>query len=338
MTFTTTNSYAYHFTKHLQEPYIIIEKIHTTVDKIVLTRVYTSLEDIHNQLIENGKTQKDTGTRRKDGTVDVNRRLRTYRLHGKEIAILYTAYLPENLPQDLSIIIHEPDHTIMEEVDVILQILNTSPSVSKIELAWDFYTNQAILLKMWFRDHLWLCYNRKGCSTYKDYDDDPRYKNTDYISNPRDSTKGIRVYPRPIGSSPSEYLRLELQLNRPVIRKMGIKFPLTPSQLSIDYKKFFRFCCIDYDRLVKSYLRHLNADRYQINHRATHPLRRHAGALYQQQLSSDITSIQRNKLTLVEKMASIKKLGLSNHTRFLKPLEELERIISELACAQGFSI
>jgi len=331
MNTNTPNSYVSLFTIHSDNTDIIIDSIQVTIDRIVLTCTYSSLENIDTLLKTKGKLAKDQWTKDKNGTINYFKRIRTYSIHNKQVSILYykDKYCNENKPQGLTIITDEPDGIIMEELDNIFYKLNTTPKVSKVEIAWDFYTEQALLLKLWIKDHLWVRYNRKGSG---------KYKNTDYYSNPRESTKGLRCYPRPKNESPPTHLRLELELHRSILYKSGITFPITPEQLSIDFTKYFQFHDIDYAKLKNTYLRMYGAYKCGVNLRATHPARRHASQIYQQQIGSNIDSIHRQESFLIEKMEKVKKLGVKNHTRFLKPIDEINWIINNLAHEQGFCL
>lgn len=196
-------------------------------------------------------------------------------------------------------------------------------------------------------EHLWLFHNRKGVE---------RYKNTFYISDLRNSVKGIRIYPRPKNSARYTYLRLEFEIHRSLIKKLGISFPVTAEQLPSDFSKYFRLQGLVYEKLTKSYLRKNRLNKPKIKRNVSHPVRGGAEFLLQQQYAGDVTAIKRmytrkvirtqNKRllvkyhpsSLVEKMEAVKALGLSNSTRFMEPLTDFNHIVSSLAYEQGFCL
>lgn len=308
---------------------IIIDLIQVTLDRIVLVTFYISFQNIDNLLKVKGKILNDTGITNKDGSLSHVERIRTYLLQGKRISILYDTYHSSNEPQMLRIILDEPDGIMMEAVNGIFNTLKIVPFVSKIEIAWDFYTNQVLQLKDWMEGHLWLCHNRKGFSWCE---------KTSYISDLRQSVKGIRIYPRPKDAIHRTHLRLELELHRAIIKRLGIQLPITSEQLPSDFAKFFRFCQIDFEKLEKAHLRANGLHRGEIKRNASHRARYWTGDLLRQQFSSDVRSIRVEYSSLVEKMERVKGLGLSNPTRFMDSLDEISLIINKLAQDQGFCL
>ncbi len=343
---TGANSYPPLFTIQSQCTEIHIDKAQVTIDRIVLTTFYLPFKTLDNALHAISTNKKDTGTRNRNGTINPHERIKTYSLQGKRLSVPYDTYHDSNEPQRLFITLDEPDGIMMEAVNKIFLSFNIVPFVSKIEIAWDFYTGNVLLLQEWMEKHLWLSYNRKGVL---------RYKNTFYVSDLRNSVKGIRIYPRPKNADHYTYLRLELELHRSVIKKLGIQFPIFAEQFPSDFAKYFRFHHLAFGRLTKAYLRKNRLDKPRIKRNVSHPARGGAEFLLQQQYAGEIRSIKHlhsrtverkgkylfvkyHPSSLVEQMEKVKGLGLSNPSRFMEPFAELNHIISNLPHEQGFCL
>jgi hypothetical protein len=278
----------------------------------------------------------DTGTTNNDGTINQKKRIKKYTVYGKQVAVGYYKKVPvgyytnnaEALPQRLMFILDEPDQLVMETLSKIFDDLYGNISVSKIEIAWDFYTNQVSSLQNWMERHLYLRYNRKAHN---------KYRNTFYTGDLRKSVKGIRIYPRPKDSATPTYLRFELELHRHIIRKNHIEFPLTMEMLSLDYSRYFNFCTIDYDGLKKTLFRLHKVDQEVINYEATNPFRRYPNALRRQILTDEIDDIEREEV-FSKKMEMVKKLYINNYNRFRKNIGEMRWIFDWMGEKQGFNL
>lgn len=327
----TPNSYVSLTTFPVHTTDITVNIIWLSVDRIVLTRVYVDLTILRRHLKLNCIQAKrfDKKPQYRKGKINYTYRTKSYIFpNGQSIMIIYNTDHFKYNRQMVTVVIDNPDTALIDFLSNTFNELNVTYNLCKIEFAWDFYTPHAFRLKEWMAQHLWLYRNRKSAFTYK---------NTSYLGNPRKSVKAVRMYPRPKDSHPKEYLRVELEIHRPFLLRSDIYFPFTAKQLSLEFSKIIRFCEIDWEKVIRAYVKFHKADRDKINFNATHPIRRHPTRLLRAHLTSDITDIRRLD-NLVVQMKAIKKLGLSNPSRFLKPMKGWDWIFNELPREQGFNL
>ncbi len=315
--------------------YAFTDKVRVSLDRLDLTGAEATIDDLHNYLSEKSVSSKNTAKRSKSGELDFRKRVRTYRFfHGKEISLHYIAYKTTDLKQLVTISMQEPSQSLIDFVGRMLLDLDTTVTISKIEIAWDFYVDNIFYFKELVEKHLWLYHNHQGYSYYKTKSHIDHLQATYYLSFLRNSVKGVRVYLRPKDSPIKKYVRVELELHRKIIRELGIQFRLTADQLSKEFTRFLRFCEIDFVKLKEAYLWRLGLSRLKGNDKSCIRTR----DLLRQQVGSELNYIQWGCSNLVQQMEEVKKLGLSNPIRFMKPIDELNWIFNDLPLEQGFNL
>lgn len=150
------------------------------------------------------------------------RRLREFSCYGSRLSI---SYKPEsNYLPPIRATIQDPSYDLLFFIHNILQSHShlTHGKPSQIELALDFPFSDD--LQRFFLDHLFLKYHKKRCRFIKSKEEEGF---TYYIEDTRGQAKAVRMYRKQVNT-----LRLELVLNRPFIKRLGLKLPLdTLSQL-----------------------------------------------------------------------------------------------------------
>jgi hypothetical protein len=150
----------------------------------------------------NSEFEKYHVKREKDHTVKNGnyQRKREYCFKSSKINIFYKPkFKSEFVPQYSLLSIHQPDQYAIDMIRQVLFTLVEIPKLKKIELDWDFYTKSVWSLQEFLERHLFLKYQRGDCQIYK---------NTYYTNDLRQSTRGIRVYPRPIDNDNKKFVRL----------------------------------------------------------------------------------------------------------------------------------
>ncbi|MGA3282520.1 MAG: hypothetical protein ABSD50_16245, partial [Smithella sp.] len=139
--------------------------------------------------------------------------------------------------------IRHPNQEIMFLLDSIFKYHEINPKVSKIEMSFDFYVDCTIDFYYSLKNHLFLKNQRSKSFTYKDEGE------TFYTNDVRNSTKGMRLYiKRP--KTRQKFVRLELNLHRPIIKHLELQFPLNNID-SLDLSKYFYFALLKEDDLKK---------------------------------------------------------------------------------------
>ncbi|MBW2365482.1 MAG: hypothetical protein JRF25_10560 [Deltaproteobacteria bacterium] len=207
----------------------------------------------------------------------------------------------------------------MEDIFLKLQIL---PKVSKAEFAFDYYTDSPSWLLEEIAKHLFLSHNREeGFS----------FKTSFYTNDIRSSSKGIRCYLGPKNKK-KEFVRLELQLNRSVIRKLNIEFPLYKSDLNkIDFLKLFCFRQIDWDKLVKNYV-YRSKNKIKIRDKMKK-------SCLPQRVIGDIIgrwAMNGDSISVTKLADKLKELEVKNYQYFL-PLCEHENNVIQQSANFGFN-
>jgi hypothetical protein len=135
---------------------------------------------------------------------------------------------------------------------------------------------------------------------------------------------------------------LELELHRPVIRKLDIGFPVSFSDLEIDYSRFFEFRRIDAERLYKYVAKKnrkrcakLNKERLKNEQM---PLIKGGGDILLRQTEEWVGYL--DSLPLMEAVEYMKsKLhSVPNYSRFLVPMDGLNNLIQKVANKQRFGL
>ena len=222
--------------------------------------------------------------------------------------------------------LHQPSRSVMCQLHSAFKKLGIYPLVKKIELAWDFY-----LINVWgfqrvVEQHLFLKHRRSPSLKYKD---------TFYTNDLRKSVKGIRVYPRPKDSDYKDFVRLELEIHRPKIKKLGIDFPIQAHHLDLDFRNYFEFRMFDLKKLYNYFVRDSGNRRKiaEMNRR-----RAGMGQLVLRHIEEWIRNL--TKMPLMQAVEELKSLdfGIPNYSRFLVPMGQLNLLIQDAADTQGFGI
>jgi hypothetical protein len=130
---------------------------------------------------------------------------------------------------------------ILERIDTISKALGFITKLSQLEMAIDFF-GPIYALRQFFVDHLFLKHHRSECRVVGNGLD-----STFYIGDTRTGAKAVRLYPKDIGER--EILRLELVLNRPLVRNLGVELPLKNIN-HVDPSKFLCFKKLNKEKLV----------------------------------------------------------------------------------------
>jgi hypothetical protein len=231
------NDYVYHIYNNPEHFEFYIK---TGIDLIVLSNIKSNIHILDSVL----KKYKFNTVKDIELSKGKYQRKKIYTYKSSTIDILYKPILiSEFYPTKSLIYFHQPDQATIDLMDSILSKLGEFPILSKIELDWDFYTVNVWGLKEFIERHLFLRYQRTGSR---------KYKTTYYTNNLRKSSCGVRIYPRPKDSDIIYFVRLELELHRPKIRKLGLYWPITGDQLAdIDFFRIFDFRRLDEGRLVR---------------------------------------------------------------------------------------
>jgi len=150
---------------------------------------------------------------------------------------------------DYALIVHDPDIELQE---ILSRVMGTCPMrLSQMEVAFDFipdYPCDLYDLRRIMTDGIVLKYSRPGC--YVNYSG-LEFRGTEYIGKGgvvRRGSKGLRVYNKQ--KDGRLFLRMELQFNRPLIKKYGITLPVHADSFNLfDYVDYRG--PLDEDRLLK---------------------------------------------------------------------------------------
>jgi len=223
--------------------------------------------------------------------------------------------------------LHQPGNEMMSTVDAIFKSLGISPIISKIELAWDFFTSNtdcAFELKEFLERHLFLKYQRNSSI---------RIKDTFYTNDLRNSVKGVRVYLRPKDSQSQykDHVRLELELHRSKIKQMHIDFPIRPENLDRDFRNYFEFRKWDSQKLYNYMIKENRKQIADANYRKPK-----SGQLGFRVIESWLRYVCNMPLMQAVEHLKSKEHGVPNYSRFLAPMNELNLLIEESADKQRF--
>ncbi len=135
-----------------------------------------------------------------------------------------------------TLIIHDVNYG--DQILLIELLQNSRYWLRQIEFAWDIYPeNKSDLFDVYYIiiDGLMLIYARVDCYRC--------VKWTKYWTKKgkiKDGVKGIRFYPKP-KQAPYEFVRLELQANKPLIDRLHLKLPVAPDAINpftfIEYRR-----------------------------------------------------------------------------------------------------
>ena len=126
-------------------------------------------------------------------------------------------------------------------------------------------------------------------------------------------------------------------MHREKIKNLHFTFPLTADQLDIDFRNYFDFRRIDFDRLYRHEVKQcrkqiikLNLNDREGTHKGEQLLRCH--------IESWVTSLVDEPLMMAIERLKSKDYGVANYSRFLKPMNELNMLVEGAAYTQRFGL
>lgn len=221
------------------EPFVAVTAITRKLDKIAL-----SINGTDNNLISLINMLNQIGfVTVQDGFAANSNYRRTRKLIGFDGITLILLRHPKKpfLPIG-RLEIHDPTADFMEFLNSAIDHVHLYAKVSVAEVALDMKAGRTYLLAEYIKDHLYLPYQRKPSGSYEDL--------TFYSTDIYRAAKGHRLYPKTVDGN--WVLRLELQLNRPVLKRLGVMLPNAHSLLTnLDLRTYIQFKHIDVDGLAK---------------------------------------------------------------------------------------
>jgi hypothetical protein len=139
----------------------------------------------------------------------------------------------------------------------------------------------------------------------------------------RKTSKGTRTYPKKIDGKRA--VRLELVLNRRLIKALRLEFPLE-SLDKIDFRKYFSFRFLDLERITASLIRANSEDIAKLDKEDGI-----SGQLIIREIESWVRTMFINEVPQDEKLMrhveilKSKDRGISNYGRFLKDLTDVNQ-------------
>jgi len=222
--------------------------------------------------------------------------------------------------------IHDPHEALLELFHSFFRFRDIHPKVSQIELAFDFFTPNVMDLAGFLESHLFLKNQRT-----KSF----RFKTTFYLNNGRKSSKGQKIYVKKLDNTGEEFVRVELTLRRPLIRRLGLDFPPAVEDLAL--LRFFEFRRFNEEPL-RDHLIWRNRDLIaRIEQR-----RPGFGSLVESQTHSWVDCSFHTEygdpkpLMEISEVLKSNKEYLPNYSRFLEPMEALNREFIDLMANQRF--
>lgn len=247
-----------------------------------------------------------------------------------------------NVPAFL-ITVHDPTQELINLLSSSCVYLGINLKVSKIELAYDFYSKTGesrTKLFDFLKTHLLLKHSRSKPSE--------KYSTTYYANNLKRSSKGLKVYLRKDHFN-KRIVRLELTLKRTLLKKLRID-PSLKAIDSVNPFDFFLFMSVDDNGLInhlkwKSRRKHKNdVSRNKFLHHEL--LERHVenyvcGFLLTGFETTDKKCKKRNieVTSLMGKVHNLKsKSGVKNYIRFLSPHKTFTQIFIKKTMGQEFLV
>jgi len=220
--------------------------------------------------------------------------------------------------------IHDPNKEFLDLLHSFFKFHNVSHKLSKLELTFDFITDEIYKLKEFLKSHLFMKQQRSESGSCK---------TTFYANNLRRSVRGMRVYPK----LEKCCVRMELVMNGPLLRRLNITFPLDSID-QLDLRRFFTFMLLDQEHLRKYLIR---CNRKQISESESDQRMPGMGRdLIMCLISSWIRSAVEDDYGEASMMKQVEILkserGVPNYSRFLLPHEELQREFEKQVYGQTF--
>ena len=223
---------------------------------------------------------------------------------GITVEVFYAAKYP-CIPS-LLVKVHDPDQEILNQLHHIFLEKHIHPNLSFLELTFDFFTSDKHKMRR-FLVATTLMKNARSKPGSR--------KTTYYPGDTRKSVRGMRIYPKPEVDS----VRMEVTLKKPILKRLGISFPLNSLDL-LDLNRFFEFKYVDQEQLGKYLIRRSKKHSGNIN-----PKYLQYNGLFQCHVNSWINSIvldDAGDLTpLMDQIHILRgENGVPNYSRFLRPL------------------
>lgn len=288
--------------------------INTSIDRIVLSSTQ-SIDNLHRELVKHFKVKSEYNL--KKGNF---KRKRIYINSSSNIDLLYKPIEKPFFVTKFLLTLYQPGKDIISLFNHVFNKLFIQTKIKTIEFAWDFYGCNVWLLQEFLERHLFLKYQRKPSR---------RYKNTYYTNDIRKSSKGVRLYPRPKESEYKDYVRLELVLQRSIIKRMHLTFPIRSSYLDIDFRRYFEFRKFDFDK-------YYNYERKKSRGKISVCARPGYGEAVLRHIESWLHT-QANR-PLMKSIEHLKSKKLPNYARFFVPYGELNMLLEEAVATQRFQL
>lgn len=227
-------------------------------------------------------------------------------------------YLPSFLMN-----VHNPSREFIDGLVTHCEYFKLKGIVSKIELAFDFYTDKNNIPDVF--DFLKSCLFMKYQRTSSCVD---RYLFTFYANHLKHQSRGLKVYFR----KGRKFVRLELTLKRLVIKNLGIDMPLTKVE-SINPFDFFKFMQLD-EKKLREYV--IWQNRHDLEHLEKES--RFGAGLPLCHIDSWLSSWPLEPKSLMGKIDVLKSKnnGIKNYTRFLIPLDDFIELFTDKIKGQLF--
>jgi len=187
--------------------------------------------------------------------------------------------------------------------------------VSKIELAFDFYTKDIWDMFAFLRSCVFMKKQRSRSNEY--------YPTTFYANHIKRQSKGLKVYYR----KGNKFVRLKLTLKRSVIKKLDIDMSLKAVE-SINPFDYFTFMQLDQECLREFVIWQSRDEIARLEKES-----RFGAALCYCHIDSWLSSWPLEPESLMGKVDVLKSKsnGIPNYTRFLAPLDDfIERFSAEI--------
>lgn len=147
---------------------------------------------------------------------------------GTEVHVFYQPTSPYF--KTLWIQVMRPTRGLLILLDEFFDGLGISPRIRKLELSFDFHTQDPGLMKEFIVAHLYLRHQRSKSKVFK---------GSFYANDLRGSANGLRCYLK-TRNSEKPFTRFELHLAKGPVRQLGLKWLLNGLE-HLDIKKYFGF-------------------------------------------------------------------------------------------------
>lgn len=175
------------------------------------------------------------------------KRMGKYSYGKSSILLRYKRKYDAGFRPHLWVVIQDPTKEVLHYLDAVCNSLGFVTKVSQIELALDFFPYKC-KLQEFFWEHLFVKRNRGDSLFYG-----KGIEKSFYSGHKAKNSKTMIIYPKAIYGKRKKILRLELILNRPIIKRLGFDLRLENIN-NIDLSEFLCFKEWNYHRF-DSYLK-----------------------------------------------------------------------------------